>query len=64
MKKLRIVLILALLMIGVIASALPSLAASQNPGNSEHAPAFDNVPLPKFTPILPYLDDPSDCSGC
>lgn len=61
MKTIKILLITALAMIGVVASVMPTIAATHPPAH----PAFythDGVPTPTPTP---FQRDGDDCSaGC
>jgi len=60
---LQAILIAALLIIGIVASALPSMAASTIPSTSNPIRIMDGVPTP--TPTPPSSNGPIDCSvGC
>jgi hypothetical protein len=63
MKTLRVLVIIALMVVGVAASVMPSLAASQNTSPPASTTLQDEQPTP--TPTPPSTNGPIDCStGC
>lgn len=62
MKTLQVIVIIALLVAGVVVSALPSLAASHSPLLPSATTITDGAPPPAPAPV-PLGDIPHDCPG-